>query len=384
MLEKQEKGLKLKLHIKNFQAIESLNIEFSGFTVITGKSNAGKSCIRRAIETLFYNKWNEGFLRLDSNYTYIEMNINDNIISCKRGNGSNSFCVNDKKYNKIGQSNVPTEYKDIGISKLHTNNDSYNINIANQFESLFLISYSDTESTRILNKVISVDILEEASRLASNDITNLKSEATKLKQEVTTLDDKFNKMNSLIAKMGSIVETTKKLNVAITLCKKLISDSSKLNSLNNKLKSLQYDLTLHSSSIVYKNLTSLIISQKRLKILKFLNFFENFRNLLSILFKYKIYKQTIKLQTINQTNNKLTNLQTKKRKKLLLFSLTSLQLLFKHHSNFSSLIKYQSTLYHNQSLYSHTLTQLQPFTCQTCGSIIGKDKLTELENEKGA
>lgn len=180
----------MKLQIRNFQSIEKADLDFSGFTVITGKSNLGKSAVRRALATLLYNDWSPNYIREGKGETKLVLFSSDNKIEVHKGK-NNTFIVNDKSYSKIGN-DVPDEYKDFGWTTLETQDKEYKLNIATQLEPLFMVGYTDVENTRIINSALQVDIFEEAARLANKDTseknTELKHYKSDLKEIETSLE----------------------------------------------------------------------------------------------------------------------------------------------------------------------------------------------------
>lgn len=99
--------MSLTLSIKNFQSIKEANLNLSGFTVITGSSNLGKSAVRRAFATVIYNDWDASYIRDGYKSAEIELERNENLIKVKKEykkkiSKENSFCVNGKIYEKMG------------------------------------------------------------------------------------------------------------------------------------------------------------------------------------------------------------------------------------------------------------------------------------------
>ena len=159
--------MSLNLSIKNFQSIKEARLDLSGFTVITGSSNLGKSAVRRAFATVIYNDWDASYIRDGFESAEIELERDGNIVKVEKEYKNkviktNSFCVNEKVYEKMGDS-LPDEYKELGWLTLKAQGKKYNLNIATQLEPLFMIGNSDTENTAILNNAFKMDAFEKAS-----------------------------------------------------------------------------------------------------------------------------------------------------------------------------------------------------------------------------
>ena len=144
--------MSLNISIKNFQSIKEANLNLSSFTVITGSSNLGKSAVRRAFATVLYNDWDASYIRDGYESAEIELERNENLIKVKKEykkkiSKENSFCVNGKIYEKMGDG-LPDEYKELGWLALKAQGKKYKLNIATQLEPLFMIGNSDVENKK--------------------------------------------------------------------------------------------------------------------------------------------------------------------------------------------------------------------------------------------
>ena len=109
--------MSLNISIKNFQSIKEANLNLSGFTVITGSSNLGKSAVRRAFATVLYNDWDASYVRDGFDGAEIKLERDGNIVKVEKEYRKdtikkNTFTVNGKSYDKMGRSNenLPDEY----------------------------------------------------------------------------------------------------------------------------------------------------------------------------------------------------------------------------------------------------------------------------------
>lgn len=199
----------MKLEIQNIQSIKHAELDLKGFSVIVGKGNLGKSAIQRAFATVMFNDWKPNYLRHKTTTGKITWTDDNRHIEVIKGS-RNTFIVNGVSYDKIGI-NIPEEYEKFGWTKLSTSNGSYPLQISEQTDPLFMVSYGDVENTRILNSAIKVDVYEEAARLSLydkrqetsklSDLTLDKQEITKEINTETKLRDKYNEMKSTYEEM---------------------------------------------------------------------------------------------------------------------------------------------------------------------------------------
>lgn len=213
------------LHIKNFQSIKEQTLDFTGFTVICGKSDLGKSAIRRAIETILFNDWQKSYSRVDTTSTKIEFAKDlDLRISCVKSKSDNSFTINDKHIAKINKEapTLPLAFRQ-------------DLNISTQLEPMFMVAYKDTENTKILNSMFGIDKLETAQYLCGLDFKHAKQEATRSQELLDAKSKELEVQQQKVAKLRALLDTLSsidsKINAVSELCR--VTDA-----LNAEFKSL--------------------------------------------------------------------------------------------------------------------------------------------------
>ena len=137
----------MKFTAKNFQIHSDLELDLKPFTVITGPSGSGKSAFIRALKTLLYNIPAGGFVK----HGQKEMTITlDNVEYCR--NPSVSYTIDGTTYNAIGRNALP-QLEQMGYSSIEIDKKKYYPQIAQQFDSPFLISFSDAEVSKLLSQL---------------------------------------------------------------------------------------------------------------------------------------------------------------------------------------------------------------------------------------
>lgn len=187
-----------QISIKNFQSIKDLSLSFNGFCVVTGKSDIGKSAIRRAISAVLFNNWNKSYISNNAKETYIDFKRNDLFVSAQKSSSVNKFVVNNKVFDKIGKEAPP-------LSCFNAD-----LNITTQLESLYMVSYKDTDNTKIFNELFGIDKLERAQllcgqdlRLAKSQLKDTQSQLESLMPELDNLKTSFNAYQSLYNELKS-------------------------------------------------------------------------------------------------------------------------------------------------------------------------------------
>ena len=126
------------VRIQNFQSILDQTFEFESLSSIIGPTDRGKSAIKRALASVFYNIWEEGFLRRGTKKCIITVTLPEKYpisqIIQEKGKSINSYLLKfrdgrkDKPYPKMNKK-VPEEIRSLGFEIIETERkDKFNLN----------------------------------------------------------------------------------------------------------------------------------------------------------------------------------------------------------------------------------------------------------------
>ena len=140
------------LKVKNFQSHKKTFLKFNkGLNVISGKSDSGKSAIKRIIRWITDNKPSGDSFRSHWGGTVSVILKTDKNVIKKVRKKSNTYYLNNKKFASCGR-DIPNEIKNaIRIS---------DIGIQNQFDPPFLFSLSGGEISKFINKIVDIEIID--------------------------------------------------------------------------------------------------------------------------------------------------------------------------------------------------------------------------------
>ena len=168
----------MRVRIKNFQSIEDAEIEISGFTVITGTNNSGKTAVMRAIRGVFTNAPAGSLLRHGAAYLSVTLYFDDgNTVTWekgwekpnRKGKTVNRYIVNGKTLPNVGR-RAPEEVLQLGVGEVHAGSDRFWPQFAEQVTgSLFLVDRPGSVMAEALSDVERVGKLSSALRMAESD-----------------------------------------------------------------------------------------------------------------------------------------------------------------------------------------------------------------------
>lgn len=180
------------VNIANFQSIKEIEFGFSGFNVIRGQNNIGKSAVIRSIGSVIYGDINgiKNFIRNEpkkrgnhTNFTLSFKKLNEYRICFDTNNGSSKYEFFDENENSLGEfigsknSSEPVKklleqcgFRD-ALSNLKTNSTSKDLgdiaksSVTTQFDEPYLI----TDKSSVINSVISMLFGAENIAMALNN-----------------------------------------------------------------------------------------------------------------------------------------------------------------------------------------------------------------------
>lgn len=213
------------LKIRNFQSHKNTQIKFfKGINLICGKTDSGKSSIRRALEWATKNKPSGNSFR--SNWggdTYVELSFKNASIKRIKGNNRNEYQLNGSKYKAFGQ-NIPDN-----ISKLINIGA---VNIQRQFDPVFLFSKSPGEVAKHLNETVDINIIDKAQANISRVIKKEAREIERQKQDKASLKAELNSFKW-------ITEAEKQIAIVEKLEKEIQEIKEKILSIQKTLNEIE-------------------------------------------------------------------------------------------------------------------------------------------------
>lgn len=264
------------LTLTNFQKHTSLKLQFSeGVNIIYGPSDAGKSCIRRAISFLFFGSpHHDGIRKEGTKQTSVSAILSSGweVERIKSASINRIILRKDgieKTFDAIG-SNIPDEVKTVlEVRELEIADETLNLNIAEQVTLPFLEDKPATFRAKLFNTLTGNDLLDkvvqninkellsfsregksEAEFVTKNEpiLLQLKEEIEKKKLSYTQLQnliiqakDKYKTLNNLQQidlNLASIKENIEKFTWDLQKLSKVL-DLNKLDKIREKIKKFE-------------------------------------------------------------------------------------------------------------------------------------------------
>lgn len=239
-----------KLTLKNFQKHENLTIDFTpGVNIVYGHSDAGKSCIFRAIGFVFYGdpRDDKTIRREGSKQTSVTALLdNGNEVERVKSASVNRYIVRipgqqELVYDSIG-AEIPEEVQQVLQVKLvEIDQNSLNLNMAEQITMPFLTDLPGSSRLKLFNKLTGNDLLDKVAGNFNKEILNINKEIKNVTYTIETNKPKVESLNAEIDRRQklsqSFAESCIKIEKRYEVYKKLktLSDNIDKNRVSLKI-----------------------------------------------------------------------------------------------------------------------------------------------------
>jgi len=289
-----------KLELLHFQKHTHLILEFvNGVNIIHGETDAGKSCVVRAIKWIFFNEPKGDCIRKEgTKQTSVKVWLsNGNIVERLKSDTVNAYIINEdnkNRYDSIGKQ-IPTEVRKVlGINPLEVDGEEIILNVANQISLPFLMDKSGTFRNKLFNKLTGADLLDNAMQGLNSDLLHINKEE---KSENISLIQKTNEFKELFIERETKNELYKKLLMSFNLVKTKQNNILKLIEFKEKINKIEEDININQ-----KKMESIkFVDENKLDTLDYtINKLEILNELL-----YNIKQNKTGLLEVEELNNKI-------------------------------------------------------------------------------
>lgn len=237
----------IDVEIKNFQAIDELDLTIEGFTVLVGRTNIGKSSIVRALKTALSGGSGSDFVRHDARscnriisgaksckcHASVKVMFGEGqgFLWEKGAKGINRYTVwKDGKpaiYDRVGQSMELPEVLGAEFAPVKVGTSQSLLQVSSQFEAPFLLDLSASAVADILSDIGQLDEINHAMAAVGKDRRAAaatrkvrESDVADLERQLVayeTLDGHLAAVNALNAQASRVTATSDRLRALVRL-----------------------------------------------------------------------------------------------------------------------------------------------------------------------
>ena len=167
------------MRILDFQSLKDVELDVSGFTVLTGRSNIGKSAVVRAIAAALFNRPGDDYIR--EGEKGCEVTLTDApstgpiplILRWRKGTAA-TYTINGLDYAKVGQK-TPEVLQAAGYRDVTFGSETLRPQVGGQFDGIFLLDRPGSLISDVLTTVSRLAVLLRADRACGTDLKQAKS-----------------------------------------------------------------------------------------------------------------------------------------------------------------------------------------------------------------
>ena len=227
-----------KIQIRNYQSLKKLDIDLGDITVITGKSDSGKSAFFRAVKAVVSNEAGEGFTTIGEKKTVIKL---DDVIWIQ-SKTENSYKIGEQEWQKVGRG-VPEEVAtELNMGSFEFGKGvKYFLNFSGQLEPSFITQGNPADNAKIIGAISNIHIVYNALREAEKDTKATRKRITgleeNLEETVTQLKEDQGKFSVLDKQYHVVKEVYEK-------AKELDNEQWELYDVKGIMESIQEELAI--------------------------------------------------------------------------------------------------------------------------------------------
>ena len=161
----------------------------TGFTVIIGPSDRGKSAIIRALRGVLRNQVGANHITYGEKNVAVAIEINGKPIELTRNSKTTTYTVGEEEYAKLA-GEVPPVVKEMGFNEVEVNGVKLDPIFAGQFDSQFMLDLSPAELNSIFGLFSSTEKLNAGKKAAASKNIEFNATARFLATEITEAEAK--------------------------------------------------------------------------------------------------------------------------------------------------------------------------------------------------
>lgn len=144
----------MKLRYKDFQCFTEAELEVAGVTLVTGRSNSGKSALFRGFESVLYGTQGDDDIRHGAKKS--EVQVIDGDLDALRTQSASTFKyqVNGETFASVGRKGHLDIFRKFGIGEINLGDDPQNLHFVGQFDPLFFVGHTEPQAYRLIALVL--------------------------------------------------------------------------------------------------------------------------------------------------------------------------------------------------------------------------------------
>lgn len=214
----------MRIKITGFQILTEIDFEVKGITLISGRTNSGKSSVFRAICSACFGRGGSDYVNHKASQAVVSLS-DENTWTFRRTSSEPNFYLDSNRFRKTG-GKPPSEYAEtLKIPALKVGKSVLHPNFIAQFDPLFILGMTGTEAAACLSFLFSADKFPQLLKFIAQSLRENKSEAKATRSSIETTDERIQQVEKQLKELESLRTHFDKI-------PKLVESSDILDSMN--------------------------------------------------------------------------------------------------------------------------------------------------------
>ena len=167
--------MSLTLKVRYFQSIERVDLEIDGFTVITGRTNLGKSALVRAMSGAFFGIPGDAYIQRGAKQAQVQLKGEDfeltwTKVGKETPQNKTRLKINGTTHTKLGRDHAQLT-QPLRVEEIQTTAARVKPQFANQHDAMFLLTLSPAAVAEVFKTLGRADVVTKAQGFCRKDRT---------------------------------------------------------------------------------------------------------------------------------------------------------------------------------------------------------------------
>ena len=175
--------MRFRLVGRDFQSWKQFDLRVSGFTIIVGSSNRGKTAIVRALRGILRNQVSAAFVRHGQKTVDLSLEVEGGPTATLQRGKTTSYTVNGEDFAKLA-GGVPKPLQDLNVHEITVGTTKLDPTFAGQFDSQFMMALTPGDLNAVFGLFSNTEQLNQGKKNINLNNTEINSQAKGLAEDI--------------------------------------------------------------------------------------------------------------------------------------------------------------------------------------------------------
>lgn len=206
--------MKFRLVGRNFQSWRQFDLNVSGFTVVVGSSNRGKTALIRALRGILRNQVSTAFIRHGQKAAELSLEVEKGPTVVLTRGKTTTYTVDGEDFAKLA-GDVPQPLQDLKLHEIPIGTTKLDPSFAGQFDSQFMMNLSPGDLNAVFGLFSNTEQLNQGKKTINLNNTEINAQAKGLAADIQSGHTKIASMEQIHDEFESLRPVVEEANQRI-------------------------------------------------------------------------------------------------------------------------------------------------------------------------